>query len=136
MTRVRVLLQVFFSAKNPLLRGRLPPLQRWLYTNGTWSYFASVVTSWTFLLVPFLSLLIGLQPVRFSDAFALAATLHLGATFVVQHYFHVAADMRCHWMASVSNNLLSLTYAKAMSSTILSKVRRLGGSCLPGAHGC
>jgi hypothetical protein len=48
------------------------------------SYLCTVVTTWTFLLVPFLSLMFDLQPVAFSRQFALAATLYLGANFLVR----------------------------------------------------
>ena len=34
--------QIFFSKRCPLLNGRLSPLHKWLYTNGTWSYFCTV----------------------------------------------------------------------------------------------
>ena len=69
--------QVFFSSKNPLIRWRLPLLHKWLYNNGTYSYFCTVITTWTFLLVPFISLMFQIQPVKFSKDFAIAATIYL-----------------------------------------------------------
>ncbi|GBF89253.1 six-hairpin glycosidase [Raphidocelis subcapitata] len=115
-------MQVFFSLKNPLLRWRLPFVSKLLYTNGTWSYFTTVLTSWTFQLVPFMSLMFDLQPVKFSREFALAATLYLAANFLVQSYFHVADHMRGIWMAQLSNQLLCFTYFKAILNTLLAKV--------------
>ncbi|KAI8463876.1 MAG: nucleotide-diphospho-sugar transferase [Monoraphidium minutum] len=115
-------MQVFFSGRNPLVRWKLPLLHKWLYTNGTWSYFCTVATTWTFLLVPFLSLMFDIQPVAFSRRFALAATLYLSANFLVQNYFHVGDHMRGIWMANVSNVLLSFTYSKAILNTLLAKV--------------
>eukprot|EP00775_Hariotina_reticulata_P006654 gene6654-6879_t len=101
---------------------QLPFLHKLLYNNGTWSYFCTVITTWTFLLVPFLSLMFEIQPVRFGKEFALAATLYLTANFLVQNYFHVAEHMRGIWMANISNYLLSFTYAKAITNTLLAKL--------------
>ena len=54
-----------------------------LYTKQPTTSPLQVLTTWTFLLVPFLSLMFDLQPVLFSRRFALAATLYLAAGFVV-----------------------------------------------------
>ena len=35
-------------------------------TTGTWAYFATILTSFTFTLVPFVSLVLGWHPVTFS----------------------------------------------------------------------
>jgi hypothetical protein len=75
--------QVFFSSRNPLLRWKLPLLHKLLYNNGTWSYFCTIITTWTFLLVPFISLMFEIQPVKFGPEFALAASLYLFSNFVV-----------------------------------------------------
>jgi hypothetical protein len=75
--------QVFFSGRNPLLRWKLPLLHKLLYNNGTWSYFCTIITTWTFLLVPFISLMFEIQPVKFGPQFALAASLYLFSNFVV-----------------------------------------------------
>lgn len=79
-------MQVFFSGKNPLLRWKLPLLHKLLYNNGTWSYFCTIITTWTFLLVPFISLMFEIQPVKFGPEFALAATLYLLSSFVVSKH--------------------------------------------------
>lgn len=76
-------MQVFFSSRNPLLRWKLPLLHKLLYNNGTWSYFCTIITTWTFLLVPFISLMFEIQPVKFGPEFALAASLYLFSNFVV-----------------------------------------------------
>lgn len=55
--------QVFFSKRCPLFQRRLSLLHKLLYTNGTWAYFATVLTSLTFILVPFISLVLGWHPV-------------------------------------------------------------------------
>lgn len=90
--------------------------------TGTWSYFCTVITTWTFLLVPFISLMFQLQPVKFGREFALAATLYLLANSAVMNYFHVAEHMRGTWMAQVSNYLLAYTYSKAITNTLLAKL--------------
>lgn len=120
--RCCVHVQVFYSRRCPLLRGALPLLHKLLYTNGTYSYFCTVVTTWTFLLVPFMSLMFQIQPVKFGKEFALAATLYLFANSAVMNYFHVAEHMRGSWMAKVSNYLLAYTYAKAIGNTLLAKL--------------
>jgi hypothetical protein len=43
-----------------------------------------VITTWTFLLVPFLSLMFQLQPVKFSRDFATAATVYLALNMLVR----------------------------------------------------
>lgn len=63
-----------------------------------------------------------IQPVKFGREFALAATLYLIANALVMNYFHVAEHMRGTWMANVSNYLLTYTYTKAISNTILAKL--------------
>eukprot|EP00879_Flechtneria_rotunda_P011197 GHRR01011695.1.p1 GENE.GHRR01011695.1~~GHRR01011695.1.p1 ORF type:complete len:695 (+),score=198.24 GHRR01011695.1:342-2426(+) len=115
-------MQIFFSGRNPLLRWKLPFVHKLLYSNGTWSYFCTIITTWTFLLVPFISLMFEIQPVKFGREFALAALLYLFANFLVMNYFHVAEHMRGIWMANVSNYLLTFTYAKAIVNTLLAKV--------------
>lgn len=53
------------------------------------SYFCTIITRWTFLLVPFVSLMFEIQPVKFGHQFALAASLYLFANFVVsQNHNH------------------------------------------------
>lgn len=121
--RDRCCVQVFFSRRCPLLRGALPLLHKMLYTYGTYSYFCTVVTTWTFLLVPFMSLMFQIQPVKFGKEFGLAATLYLFANSAVMNYFHVAEHMRGSWMATVSNYLLAYTYGKAIGNTLLAKLR-------------
>jgi hypothetical protein len=67
---------------------------KWLYTNGTWAYFCNVFTTPTFILVPFISLMFGIHPVRFDRVFALAAMAYLISTFLVMSYFRWAAERR------------------------------------------
>ena len=75
--------QVIWSSRNPAISWRLPLVHKWLYLNRMWSYLCTVLTTMTFLVVPFLSLMFDLQPVKFSRQFALAATLYLSANFLV-----------------------------------------------------
>lgn len=80
------LFQVFFSSRNPLLRWKLPFLHKLLYNNGTWSYFCTIISTWTYLLVPFLSLMFELQPVKFGKEFATGATVYLFMNFLVRKW--------------------------------------------------
>lgn len=54
-----------------------------LYVHTSCSYFCTIITTWTFLLVPFVSLMFDIQPVKFGHQFALAASLYLFANFTV-----------------------------------------------------
>jgi hypothetical protein len=93
-----------------------------LYTYGTWSYFATIMTTYTFLMVPFVSLFFGYHPVAYSSRFALAATLYLAATFLVMNYVRKLAHLKGNWFATVSNYILCFTYFKAVVNTLLSKL--------------
>jgi hypothetical protein len=64
---------VFFSKRCPLFQRRLSLLHKLLYTNGTWAYFATVLTSLTFTLVPFFSLVLGWHPVVITKQASLLA---------------------------------------------------------------
>jgi hypothetical protein len=116
-------MQIFFSwDKCPLLQWRLPLVHKLLYTNGTYAYFATIATSITFTLVPFVSLVFGLHPVAFSKTFAIAATCYLPLSFAVQNYARERGHLRGQWLASVSNQVLCFTYIKAVANTLLSKL--------------
>jgi hypothetical protein len=54
--------------------------------------------------------------------FALAATLYLGATFLVMNYVRKVAHLKGNWFASISNYILCFTYFKAVVNTLLSKL--------------
>jgi cellulose synthase/poly-beta-1,6-N-acetylglucosamine synthase-like glycosyltransferase len=101
--------QIALSRRNPLWRKGLPPLQRFLYNNGTWSYVVTVVTTPVFVLVPFLSVFANLDPVRFGGLTPLALTLYLASGFCVQHYCHTPLDSQALWLATLSNQLLSVS---------------------------
>jgi hypothetical protein len=101
----------------PTDSNRLQPPR--LYTNGTWSYFCTIITTTIFTLVPFMSLVFGLHPVSFSMEFALAASIYLPITFLLMNYVRRPAHLKGQWMASVSNHVLCFTYFKAVVNTLL-----------------
>lgn len=63
-----------------------------------------MITTWTFLLVPFLSLMFQLQPVKFSREFATAATVYLALNMLVRgrggggagRQQQLASSLSCH----------------------------------------
>lgn len=72
-------MQVFFSKHCPLIQWDLPLLQKVLYTNGTWSYFCTILSTFIYTAVPMVSLVWGVHPVTLNRQFALAATLYFVA---------------------------------------------------------
>jgi hypothetical protein len=80
---------VFFSSRCPLFRWELSLAQRLWYTYGTWSYFCTIFTLPTFIVVPFLSLLFGLHPVVVDRWFAISGTIYYVSIYMVQNY--------CRW---------------------------------------
>lgn len=113
---------IFWSRHNPLWRRGLPVLQRLLYNNGTFSYLVTVIATPAFVLIPFLGVFAGLNPVLFTPLTPLALTLYLVSGFLVQSYVHTPLDSQALWLASLSNQLLAFTYFKAIVSVFLSKV--------------
>eukprot|EP00878_Enallax_costatus_P044617 GHUV01053306.1.p2 GENE.GHUV01053306.1~~GHUV01053306.1.p2 ORF type:complete len:203 (+),score=54.94 GHUV01053306.1:406-1014(+) len=113
-------MQVFFSRKCPLFNARLPLIHKILYTNGTWAYFATVLTSLTFTMVPFSSLVFGYHPVTFSREFTIASTLYLVCGALLGGFVRRPTHSRGMWLSGISNNLLAFTYAKAVINTLLS----------------
>lgn len=72
-------MQVFFSKHCPLIQWDLPLLQKVLYTNGTFAYFCTVLSTFIYTAVPMVSLVWGVHPVTLNRQFALAATLYFVA---------------------------------------------------------
>lgn len=112
-------MQIFFSKRCPLFQGKLPLIHKILYTNGTWAYFCTIVTTLVFLFVPFNSLVFGYHPVAFSYQFALAATLYLPMNFALMNYVRNPRHLKGQWLAQISNHLLTFTYMKAVFNTLL-----------------
>ncbi len=68
--------QVFFSMRSPLLNMRLPFFQRLWYSYAAWAPMATCVIVPTFIIVPFMSIVAGYNPVTITFRFVLAATLY------------------------------------------------------------
>jgi hypothetical protein len=71
---------------------------------GTWAYFATVLTSLTFTLVPFLSLVLGWHPVTFSKQVGRQGPVHCTATATALplhcHCTATALPLHCHCTAT------------------------------------
>jgi MFS-type transporter involved in bile tolerance (Atg22 family) len=105
----------------PLLQWRLSlPMKLW-YSYGTWTYIVNIFSVPMALLIPFLSLGFGLNPVVVNYWFAAAATPYYACIFLVQTYFHKLDHIKSLWFAGISNVVLSFTYTKAVMNVLLSK---------------
>lgn len=112
-------MQIFFSKRCPLFHRKLKLVHKILYTNGTWAYFCTIITTLVFLFVPFNSLVFGYHPVAFSYEFALAATLYLPMNFLLMNYVRHPRHLKGQWLAQISNHILTFTYMKAVFNTLL-----------------
>ncbi|KAI8463461.1 MAG: glycosyl hydrolase family 9-domain-containing protein [Monoraphidium minutum] len=121
-------MQVFFSRSCPLFRRGLSPLQRWLYTHGTWSYLCNVATVITFGLIPFNSVVFGMHPCVLSTQFAAAATARLVSGQLLTGFASRPGHLLSMWLASVSNSVLAFTVCKAIINTLLSHLGLKGRS--------
>lgn len=86
---------------------------------GTWAYFCTVITTFVYTLVPFVSLVWGVHPVSLSWDFSLAATLYFAAGAAVNFHVHKLSHLQGLWLALMSNHLLAFTYFKATINTLL-----------------
>lgn len=119
---------MFFSWKySPLTQWRLSIFQKLWYSYGTWSYIVNVIATPMSLIIPFLSLGFGLNPVIINYWFAAGASAYYLAIFLVQTYFHQLAHIKSLWFANISNTVLWFTYTKAVINVLLSKFGLKGG---------
>jgi hypothetical protein len=95
--------QVFFSWQHcPLLQQGLPFAQRLWYTYGTWSYFCTIATVPTFIVVPFVSLALGVHPVMIDLPMAVAGSCYFASCFLVQSYVRDFSHWISLWFVGVS----------------------------------
>jgi hypothetical protein len=121
-------MEVFFSSKCPIINWKLSLANKWLYINGTWAYFATVITTPTFILVPFISLAFGIHPVVITRKFAVVATIYYACTWFVQNYCRSLPDNKSLWFSNVSNHVLCFTYFKAILNILMVKAGMKQGS--------
>ncbi len=80
------------------MKSGLPFFQRLWYSYGTWSYFCTIITLPTFILVPFVSLFFGFHPVVVDRMFAISGTAYYVSIYLVQNY--------CRWVQHLCDTSL------------------------------
>ncbi|KAG1672206.1 hypothetical protein FOA52_002907 [Chlamydomonas sp. UWO 241] len=114
--------QVFFSGTNALLNMQLPFFQRLWYTYAAWAPMCASITTPSFMLVPFMSIVFGYNPVSITFEFVLASTIYFAALQSVQGYCTSWSHVKLMWYVNVSNTVLWFTYVKAFFNTLALKI--------------
>jgi len=120
-------LQALFSrAHCPLVQGRLPLLQRLLYSSGAWAYITSAITTPLLAAVPVVALLGGGEggagaalPFALTPRLATAFLPYFLAVHAVVYWCDAPDLLRALWFGGVAARLLWWTYAKALWNTAL-----------------
>jgi endoglucanase len=115
-------MQVFFSNHCPLVNGGLSFGQRLLYTSACWCYITNLVAVPMAVLVPFIAMVFGVLPFVLNRDFALAATLYLISTALINLYCRKRWHIKLMWFGTVSCHLLWFTYTKAIFNVLASKL--------------
>ncbi|GAX77149.1 hypothetical protein CEUSTIGMA_g4595.t1 [Chlamydomonas eustigma] len=113
--------QVYFSGINPLMNFDLPFFQRLWYTYAAWAPFCTIITVPSFMVVPFMSIVFGYNPVSITFDFVLASTLYFVALQAIQNYCTSWSHLKLMWYVNVSNTVLWFTYLKAFVNTLALK---------------
>jgi hypothetical protein len=116
------MLQVFFSSHCPLVNGGLSFGQRMLYTSACWCYITNLVAVPMAVLVPFIAMVFGVLPFVLNRDFALAATIYLISTALINLYCRKRWHVKLMWFGTVSCHLLWFTYTKAIFNVLASKL--------------
>eukprot|EP00955_Chlamydomonas_euryale_P087768 364323-Chlamydomonas_euryale.AAC.17 len=114
--------QVFFSGVNALLNMQLPFFQRLWYTYAAWAPFVTSLVTPVFMLVPFMSIVFGYNPVSITFEFVLASTIYFVVLQLIQNYCTSWSHVKLMWYVNVSNTVLWFTYVKAFFNTLLLKI--------------
>lgn len=78
--------QIIFNPKRcPLFQRKLSIPMRLMYCSGVWSYCVGAMTTPTFIIIPLVTIWIGVFPIVISRKFALAATIYGVATNCLQY---------------------------------------------------
>jgi endoglucanase len=78
---------IFNMRKCPLWQQRLPIFDRFFYCSGVWSYIVCALTTPVFMVVPIVTIWLGVFPMIINWWAALAITVNTVATLCVQYYF-------------------------------------------------
>jgi cellulose synthase/poly-beta-1,6-N-acetylglucosamine synthase-like glycosyltransferase len=119
--------QIMFNPKvSPLFQTKLSPYMRMMYCSGVWSYMVAAISTPTFIIIPLVTIWIGVFPLNIDGRsphwIALAMTIYSAATMCVQYYVRHPNHMEALWFANVANQLLWWTYIKACWRALTAKL--------------
>ncbi|DBB00628.1 TPA: hypothetical protein ACH3X3_002312 [Trebouxia sp. C0006] len=97
----------------PLLQKRLSWGMRILYMSGVWSYIVGLTSTPTFIIIPLVTIWLGVFPIVVSWWAALGLTVYFIATNAVLYYVKSIKHIEALWFANCANQLLFWTYIKA-----------------------
>ena len=76
---------MFNPNKCPLFQWRLSFGMKLMYSSGVWSYVVGAITTPTFILIPLITIWIGVFPIIITRRFTLAATIYAVAIQLLQY---------------------------------------------------
>ncbi|KAK9810557.1 hypothetical protein WJX73_000559 [Symbiochloris irregularis] len=115
--------QIIFNPKHcPLFQRKLSLPMRLLYCSGVWAYVVGAITTPTFILIPMITVWIGVFPIVISRHFALAATIYGVATNLLQYLVTKYSHTEALWFANLANNLLWWAYVKAAWRSLMARI--------------
>ncbi|KAK9823799.1 hypothetical protein WJX72_005584 [[Myrmecia] bisecta] len=115
--------QIMFNPKVcPLFQSKLSVFQRIMYCSGVWSYCIGALSTPTFILIPIITIWIGVFPLIITRWAAAGLTVYSVATYCVLYYVRTPRHFEALWFANVANQLLWWTYVKACWRAFTSKI--------------
>lgn len=116
-------MQVLMGPRNPATDSRLPLIGKVFYSIGNLSYLCCAFCTPAFLIIPVLTIWLGIYPIDITEdgayAFAIyyfVLVLTLTASGNIGHAFRL-------WLSTISNNMFWFTYLKAFFNVLISKIR-------------
>lgn len=115
--------QLVFSWQHcPLVVRNLPFLHRLLYCSGVFSYVVGAITTPTFIIIPLLTIWVGIFPIVVSWWAAVALTAYAAAQMLVLSYVKKFKHLQGLWFAGIANNILWWAFAKAGFNALMAKL--------------
>ncbi|DBA65793.1 TPA: hypothetical protein ACH3X2_002830 [Trebouxia sp. C0005] len=115
--------QIMFNPKVcPLFQSKLSWGMRILYSSGVWAYMCAAISTPTFIMIPLITIWIGVFPLVITRWLTLGLTIYSVATQMVLYYVRHPNHTEALWFAAVANSLLWWTYIKACWRAITAKL--------------
>jgi hypothetical protein len=83
---------------------------------------ATIILTPFFILIPFLSLAVGLYPLSINTMVAIGITVYYASIFLLQSYCRNLKHLQSLWWCQISNTVLWFTYAKAVVNTVFAQM--------------